>query len=147
MNTNKQLYNLIVFGIEGKQYNKTGENSIELIPDSQYSGFTWMMGCQFNAYLLPGQADDVWEETKRLNAEAYEAPTLGFVFDRTNVKTEIANIDAVVKQDEQIQSYGLLELDDFLARMEESRTKINEAGLEAYKNELQSQIDAWKASR
>ncbi len=147
MNTSKELYNLIVFGMEDKQYKKTGDNRIELIPESGYTGYAWMMGCQFNAYFLPGQEDDVWEETKRLNAEAFEAPTLGFVFDRNNVKTEVANINAVSKENEEIKKYGILEVDEYMDKLEESRRKINEAGLEAFKKELQSQLDVWKSSR
>ena len=65
VNTDKELYNLLVFGEEGKHYTKESDTRIKVT--SGYSGLAWAIGCQFNAYLVDGQDDDVWEETKRLN--------------------------------------------------------------------------------
>ena len=147
MNTNSELYNLLVFGLEGKQYRKISENQIELIPDSGYSGFAWMMGSQFNAYFLPGQATDSWDLTKKLNSEAYEAPTLGFSFNADPVKTEIANITSAGESLNQLARWGLVPVEEYLEIRNEIRKKINDAGLRIYMKELQSQIDAWKAAQ
>lgn len=146
MNTNVELYNMIVFGLEGKQYNMVSENQIELIPDSGYSGFAWMMGSQFNAYFMPGQSTDAWEMTKRLNSEAYAAPTLGFSFDANPVKTEIANIKSATKSLVEISRWGLVPVDEFIELRDDVRNKVNTAGLDTFKAELQSQIDAWVAA-
>jgi putative aldouronate transport system substrate-binding protein len=66
INTDKELFNTLVYGISGKHYNKTGEDRIQLILDDsgkqKYNLPAWTLGCQFNAYKLPGQADDVWEQ-------------------------------------------------------------------------------------
>ncbi len=92
VNSNQELYNLLCFGIQDKHYKKTGENSIEIVENAGYTAYPWAMGCQFNAYRLPGQDENVWEESKRLNEEAYPAPLLGCYIDIGNIKTEISNI-------------------------------------------------------
>ena len=47
---------------------------------------------RFNAYLVDGQDDDVWEETKRLNGEAKMSHLLGFYFDDTNVTVSYTHL-------------------------------------------------------
>ncbi|MDI3311968.1 MAG: extracellular solute-binding protein, partial [Thermoanaerobacterium sp.] len=44
VNTDKELYNLLVFGIENKHYKKIGPNRIEPIKDSGYQGIAWAIG-------------------------------------------------------------------------------------------------------
>lgn len=147
MNSDVELYNLIVFGLEGEQYNMVGDNRIELIADSGYSGFAWMMGTQFNAYLLPGQTDDVWDLTKQLNAEAMPAPTIGFAFNRENVKTEIANVKTASEELNFIAKNGLGDLDAYKEKRDETLERVADAGMEKFLTELQAQVDAWAATK
>jgi putative aldouronate transport system substrate-binding protein len=142
MNTDKELYNLMVYGIEGTHYKKVGENRIEPIPDAKYKNNAWELGCQFNAYLLPGQVDDVWEVTKKGNAEAKKPPMHGFTFDKNNLKTEQANITALTKENKAI-FYGLI--DNYEAKLLELRDKLVKAGMTKYKEEAQRQIDEYYA--
>lgn len=74
--SDKEIYNELLFGIEGEHYKKTGENSVEVIDSTKYdfSGYGWMLGNQFNAYYLPGQAEGVWEQTDELNRAAEVSP-------------------------------------------------------------------------
>jgi len=142
MNTNADLYNIIVFGLEGKQYEMTGEDRIEVIDADSYSGMAWMMGNQFNAYKLPGQADDVWEVTMQLNEAASSAPDLGFYFEDDNVRTELANVNAVYTEYKSILYYGLVE--DIESVLNERNEKLEKAGLQKVIDEMQAQYDAWK---
>ena len=99
MNTDKELYNLVCFGIEGVHYKMKDEKHIEKIPDSGYNvGNSWMFGKQFNALLLEGQEDDVWEQTERFNENAEVSPIMGFSFDTTAVSREIAGIETIYEQ-------------------------------------------------
>lgn len=133
MNTNSELYNLICFGIEGKHYVKTDEKHVEVLKDNGYDpGSAWRFGNQFNAYLLPGQADDVWEQTKKFNNEADVSPLLGFNFDNTSVRTEIAQIETVFnKYPSMYKGFQPLEsyYDEFVAELEKAgvNTVIAEA--------------------
>lgn len=142
MNTNKELYNTIVFGLEGQHYEMRGEDRIEVTNADGYSGFAWMMGCQFNAYKLPAQKDDVWELTMQLNDEAMSSPDLGFYFDDDSVKTEVANITAVWQEYKDILHYGVVS--DYESMLAERNEKLKQAGIELVAATMQEQIDNWK---
>lgn len=141
MNTDKSLYNTMVYGIEGKHYRKTGENSIETFSDSKYKNNAWELGCQFNAYTLAGQPSDMWEQTERNNMEAQTAPLIGFVGDVNSLKTEIANITVIVK------SYALGMSSDYETKLIEMRKQLIKAGMQDITKEYQKQIDQWLKTR
>lgn len=148
MYTDKEIFNELVFGIEGEHYTKTGENSVELTTgasESKYtfSGYAWMLGNQFKAYYMPGQADGLWEETDKLNKEAQISPLRGFVFDPSNVQSELAQVGAVVKE----YANGQFNAKDIDAYIAERNAKMEQAGLSAIMEETQRQIDAWKSGK
>ena len=145
MNTNAELYNIIVFGLEGQHYEKVAEDRIETTNTDGYSGMAWMMGNQFNAYKLPGQADDVWEETIKLNEEALASPDLGFYFEDDNVRSELANVISIYTEYDEILYYGLV--DDIEGLLAERNAKLEKAGLQTVVDEIQSQYDAWKQAQ
>ncbi len=144
VNTNKELFNILVYGLEGKQYTKTSEDSIEISPDSKYTAYAWSMGCQFNAYRLPGQNEDVWEETMKLNEEAIESPMLGFYFDNSNVKTEIANLKTAFNEQSSTLTWGLS--DDYAQIIADLKT-VGEKDFEAVKAEMEKQLEGFKATK
>ena len=92
LNTNKELYNLLVYGIEDRDYRKTGDNRIQILPDKVYSAYAWVMGSQFNAYIMEGQPDNVWEETKRLNEKAPKSILFGKYIKTESISQNISNI-------------------------------------------------------
>ena len=114
---------------------------------SGYSGLAWAIGCQFNAYLVDGQDDDVWEETKRLNGEAKMSHLLGFYFDDTNVKDQIANVGAVEGTFATGGTYGLLPIEEekeVQAKMTQAKM---DAGYQDIMDELQRHLDQWKTQK
>ncbi|MGQ9631007.1 MAG: ABC transporter substrate-binding protein [bacterium] len=145
MNTDKELYNLITFGIEGKHYRKVGPNRIEPIKDSKYNpGTPWMHASTFNAYLLPGQPDDVWEKTKELNMSAKASPIIGFAFDPEPVQSEIAQCQSVVKEFLPQLELGVVDPDVELPKFLD---KLEKAGASKIIAEMQRQIDEWKKTK
>lgn len=144
VNTDPYVMNLISYGIEGKHYNKTGENTISLIDNSGYShGQSWAVGNVFNTYVLEGQPEDVWEQTKALNDSAKASPILGFTFDPEPVKMEITNVSKVVKEYESLVG-GELPVEETNAEFLE---KLEVAGVDTVIAEMQSQIDAFLAAK
>lgn len=145
LHTDKELYNLLAFGIEGTHFNKVGENRIEIVEDSKYNpGIPWEIASTFNAYLLPGQEDSVWEETKEVNANAIPSPLLGFSLDMTNITSEIAQVASVTTEYAAALLSGALETDEILPQAKE---KLEAAGIQTIIDEVQSQIDAWNAAK
>lgn len=144
INTDPYAMNLVSYGIEGKHYEKTGENSIKLIPNSGYShGQSWALGNVFNTYVLEGQPEDVWEQTKALNDSAKTSPILGFAFNSEPVKMEITSVSKVVKEYESIIG-GELPVEETNAEFVE---KLKVAGVDKVVEEMQSQIDEFLAAK
>lgn len=137
VNTDKELYNLLVFGIEGKHYEKIGENRIKPVENSTYRNSAWLMGCQFNAYFLEGQEETVWEETKEYNATAKRSPLWGFTLDTNPIKTEIAQTTAIADEYEYI-SMGQEDPENVY---DEFFDKMEKAGMSKIIDEIQRQVD------
>ena len=140
LHTDKELYNLICYGIEGMHYNKIEENRIELIKDSGYSpNANWKFGTVFNAYLLPGQEDDVWEQTKIANETAKTNGLESFLFDNSQVKNIITNLNNVV-QEYKVVRQGWRNPDEYWA---EFKQKLYDNGFQKYIDEYQRQLDEY----
>ena len=124
MNTDKEIFNMLNFGIEGTNYTME-DGFVKEIPDSGYffnSG--WALGNQFNAYLVEGQQEGVWEETMEINNNAEVSPISGFSFNEDPVATAMAQMSSVTSEYKFIGLY-----DDFDTRFEEFRPKMEQAGV------------------
>ena len=145
VNTDKELYNLISYGVEGKHYNLTDEGKVSYIEDSGYAPkAAWKFGNQFNALVEDGADSDVWEQTEALNNSAYADRLLGFVFDDSNVTNEMANLNSVRAEYDYVWLGTAL---DYADHIEEYKEKMEQAGIRKVMAELQSQIDAFLASK
>lgn len=144
MNTDKQLYNTLVYGIEGKHYKKTGDITVELIPDSGYlTNVSWMLGNQLNAYLLPGVAADTPKKTDELNKSAKASRIMGFSFDTEPVKSETAQCKTIIDKYTAGFAHGMFDVDSTLATMNK---ELKAAGMDKIIAEKQKQLDAWAAA-
>jgi putative aldouronate transport system substrate-binding protein len=146
VNTDKDLYNMICYGIEGIHYDKIGENHIELIQDSGYNPHAnWKFGNVFNGFLMPGQDDDTWIRTQALNDNAIKSPILGIFFDTDDIRTELAQLARV--QGEFFDAFintGVEHPDNF---WDEYVDRLLEGGIEIVLETYQAQIDAFLARR
>lgn len=140
VNTDKTLYNLLIFGIEGEDYKKIDENTIEKI-DGGYQTDAWMIGNQFNAYVTKGQEPDVWEQTIAINNAAEVSEFAGFQFDNSAVKVMMAQVSAVASEYDPILKNGLADPEE---KIKEYKHKLKQAGIDDIKSELQRQLNAWK---
>ncbi|QDH23077.1 ABC transporter substrate-binding protein [Saccharibacillus brassicae] len=144
VNTDKELYNLLVYGIEGKHYTKVSDNVVKVKEDSSYKAADWVFGNVFNGYLLEGKDPGVPEETRKENESAITSPINGFKFDSAPVAAEIANVTSVIDQYGPGLNTGIVETEDKLA---EFQKKLNEAGAEKVVAEAQKQLDEWKKTK
>lgn len=143
VNTNKELYNLLCFGIEGKHYNLI-DGKLEKIKDSGYDmNCDWALGNQFNAYVRVEQDDNVWEETKKMNDEALRSPLLGFVPDITPIEAELSQI-AAVNEEYAVYKVGADDPDNY---WDEYMDKLEVAGQKKVLDVLQKQVDEFWASK
>ena len=141
VNTDKEIFNLLNYGLEGRDYTKNAEGKVVKAENPKYFiSAGWSMGNQFNLDLLEGQADGVWEETDRINREADISPVSGFSFDQAKVSSEIAKIAAVKEEYKSLAFF-----DNWEVRFDEYMNKLDAAGLDTYLAELQRQLDEWRA--
>ena len=142
INTDKELFNILMFGIEGTHYEKIADNQIKILDGDKYQlGISaWAFGNQFNAYYLENQQPGSWEETDRINREADKSPIIGFSPNIDKIKNELAAIETVAAEYNKLYTR-----DDWRALYKEQEKKLKVAGIDTVIKEIQSQLDAWKA--
>lgn len=139
------VYNILCYGIEGKHFTKVGDNRIQKIENSGYDpNVSWEFGNNFNAYLYGEQADNVWEETAKVNDEAIVSNLLGFSLNTDEIKTEISTCEATTKEYLESLASGAVDPETTIP---EFLSKLKAAGADKVIEEAQKQIDAWKAEK
>ena len=145
-NTDPYLNNLINFGIEGVHYEKITTNRIKAGPENaRYNpGTGWMFGNQFINYLYENEDPEKWEKFKAFNDAATGTKTLGFIFDPSTVKTELANCINVWDQYIPTLETGTVDPAEFLPKAIEA---FEDAGVSRILEEKQRQLDLWLAQQ
>ncbi|MEK0312532.1 ABC transporter substrate-binding protein [Cohnella sp. 56] len=147
--TDKQLINLLDFGIEGRHYIKDSNGMLSYPEgvDSQNStyspGTAWMFGNQMNAYLWRNEDRDKWAKFKAFNDSSVKSPALGFMWDPTKVKNEVSAAFSVQKEFDGAIRTGTVDPDKYIPMYIE---KLKAAGLGRIIAEKQKQLDAWAQS-
>ncbi|QAY65789.1 ABC transporter substrate-binding protein [Paenibacillus protaetiae] len=148
MYSDKDIVNLLDWGIEGTHYVKSdGADNVIDYPsgvDSSTTGYNmplgWMFGNQFLSYVMKGTDPDIWNKMSSFNNSAKHSKALGFGFDPTPVKTEYAAVTNVITQYKLPLETGSVDpakvLPDFIA-------KLKSAGIDKIIAEKQKQLDAW----
>jgi putative aldouronate transport system substrate-binding protein len=152
LNTDPEVYNLLSRGIEGVHWVWEDEaNKVIRYPDGVDATTTgyepntdWMFGNQFNAYYRSQAQVGAWEATKTMNDEAYPSQALGFVVDRTPIQTEIAQVTAILEEAGRPIDWGWVAYDEAMPELLE---RINAAGAQTIIDEVQRQLNDWKAAQ
>jgi putative aldouronate transport system substrate-binding protein len=146
-NTNVELFNTMVNGIEGRDFKVISQNPtrIALTKDtSKFSGtFGKAMGSPLLRYLFEASPADFVDRIKKVNADTVATKTMGFMFDSSLVSAEIVKCNSVYEEYNITFNYGLsenLEKDyaDFL-------DKLDKAGAQTIIAVAQTQYDNWRA--
>lgn len=149
MYTDKEIVNLIDWGIEGKHYVKVeGTDNVIKYPDGVtsdnvgYKSDGWMHGNQFLSYVFEGDDPEVYVKMNEFNQSAAKSKALGFTFNGDSVKAEIAACNAVLDQYRRSIESGVLDPDKALP---EFLKKLEDAGINKIIAEKQKQLDEWAA--
>ncbi|MBP3361526.1 MAG: ABC transporter substrate-binding protein [Clostridia bacterium] len=147
----KDIYNTLVYGIEGVHYNKVSDTRIETLsysgaPDSSsaYGQYKWAVGNTFNAYEIPGDLEGWNDYILGLNESCITSPVAGLIFDNSSVKIESAQIATITN--EFVRSLNSGAIADYKESYDKMIAKLNAAGAEKYMAELQRQIDEYLSS-
>jgi putative aldouronate transport system substrate-binding protein len=145
----KEFYMLLNYGIEGTNYflNEKGEKYTPDDFDSTKFGFSsdfW--GGRVDKFEPVDATRGAFRQQYHTYLDGFAKPYLwgNFVFDQTNVSTEIAAITQVATSLR--NAIGLGMAGDPKAAVADFRSQLKAAGIEKVVAEVQKQVDAWKAA-
>lgn len=149
MYTDKDIANLLLWGIEGKHYVKVADTVIDYPAgvDSTtvgYSTQSWLMGNPFLTYTLKTEDPELWKKIQAFNKEVIESKALGFTFNTEPVKNEITALNNVAQQYRKILETGTI---DPSKKLTEFNERLKAAGIDKVIAEKQKQLDEWAAAK
>jgi putative aldouronate transport system substrate-binding protein len=148
--SDSDLVNLIDWGIEGKHYVKTDAGVIDYPAgvDSTTTGYAlnsgFQFGNQFLSYIWKGDSPELWKEMDLFNENAKASEALGFLFDSSTVKTEVAAVSNVINQFKGSLENGMVDPEKELPKFQE---KLKAAGINKIIKEKQKQLDKWEKEK
>lgn len=145
LHTDKEIVNLLNFGIEGVHFTLNGDVMTPTGETPNYApGVAWELGNQFLNYLWNTENPDKWRLFKEFNTGATASPSLGFVFDTNPVKAEVGAVSNVVKQYDVVLATGSVDPDKYLPEYVEA---LKKAGVQKILDEMQKQFDEFAANK
>ncbi len=143
-----EIFNLVIWGIEGEHYIKVSDTVITYpegvtMSDVGYYMQGWQFGNQYLEYTLEGTNPDIWDEMREFNENAVTSQAMGFVFDSSNVKNEVAAVTNVMDQYRLGLETGTLDPETELPKFIQA---LKDAGIDMIIAEKQTQLDAWAAN-
>lgn len=145
INTDAELYNLIVFGIEGEHYIKNADGTITrpIKDDRTYAGIdNWRVGNCVNSLMEAGMDIDTYKKKLELDKNGEINTLANFTADASSYSVEAGNLNAVMAE------YGqwlTLAKDDFDYSLLEK--KLKEAGWDVMEKSLIGQLEEYLKSR
>lgn len=145
------LSNLLCFGVENVNYtvqDKGTENEL-VVPKS---GNEQRWGIAHNAIgPLWDQWNATWNSTEALerlktnNAEAERSKLLGFFIDTTPIKTQIAAVSSIITEINPVVVTG--SMPDFDEYIKLVNSRLDDAGIEEIRTEIERQYTEWKKTK
>ncbi len=143
--SNADIANLVVFGIEDRHYSLDGPNATVDGAAGYNTGLGWALANPRIIHLTPGVAPEAREINAAYLETALNPVYSGFVPNTDDLKTEIANVTSVFSQYAGPIGLGLAgPVDEAIADFNE---RLDSAGLQTIVTELQSQMDAFLATK
>ncbi|MDO4431702.1 MAG: ABC transporter substrate-binding protein [Aerococcaceae bacterium] len=146
LNSNPEVLNILIYGIEGENWTKNEDGTIKLLPN--YNGPTHMSAWNTgNAEILYKDEritpEQIAASEKGLE-EAVTSPLLGFNFKTDAVVDEITNVKNVVAQYISGLHTGTVNPEEVLPQFNE---ELKAAGLDKIQEEMQRQFDEFLKSQ
>ncbi len=145
--SDKEIKNLLSWGIENKHYQKISENQICFADgvnadNSGYYGLAqWSMGgSQFLDYLWVSESQDKWQKMQEFNESAKPMKIVGWTYDSSNVKSEMAALATIGQNKGQPLSQGLVDYDTYYPGL---KTSLEKAGIQKVIDDCQKSVDAF----
>ncbi len=141
LNTDPEIRNLLNYGVEGVHYELTDKNQIEIISNS-YRGVTYTQGNWFILNTTHGEPEDKWERFKEFNATAVPSELFGFTPDLEKFNNILNKIRTISAEYYPALNTGSVDPSVYVPKY---LAELEEVGISELREELQRQIDQWKA--
>ncbi|MEG0766701.1 MAG: ABC transporter substrate-binding protein, partial [Clostridia bacterium] len=151
-----EVYNTLVYGIEGVHYEKIDDTHIKTFEydgsqggvKTKYSTWKWNIGNTFNAYLNQGCVDGTNEFILNVmhGSQAKVSKLIGLTWDTSVVESELAQMKAIQKEYCKGLTYGVMG-SDWEAYFNEYVAKLESADYQKVIDQLQSQVDHFMAGK
>ena len=139
--TDAELYQMLVYGIEGTHYTTNADGTITIPEACTYTGpKNWTMGTCENSLFTDVSQLSYYEDVKKADEAANTSILLNFTFDTSAVSVELANITSVRNE---YSMKSIVPADNFEELLKEKRKKIEAAGFEAVFKEFYKQFSAY----
>lgn len=153
VNSNKDMYRLLVYGIEGDHYVKESESRAKLEykggnPSSseRYGIWGYAVGNVFLGFEDETTPEGWYEYLADLpNNVEVKSNLIGFIPDSSSFTSEATQISSIRKEFAPSLIAGVYE--DYESRYNEFIKKVKQAGVDTVKAELQKQVNAYLASK
>ena len=143
LNSDPELLNGLVWGIEGEAWEKVGDDKVKLLdgyqPKTHMSA--WNTGNNKILYTQDTITDEMIAKRDQSIAEAETSPILGFSFNTDSVKTELSNISNVMNQYLDGLNTGTVDPDETLPKLMDA---LDKAGYDKVLTEMQKQYDTFR---
>ena len=141
-----ELYQLLVYGIEGEHYSWNDNGTITHVglnsSSSPYGLANWFVGtCKYSLPETEGKIH-FYDNLLALEKEAYENPFISFVFDKTAVSDAISALSALDKEYQDVLRLGVKGA-DWEAYYNEFIAARKAAGVDKVIEEVQKQLDEY----
>lgn len=152
LNTDEYVGTLMRHGIEGEHHTAVGDSQVDRTlggtidaADNGYDyTFGWEFGTAFNQKWDISYPENVEEMFLDYNETAVAAPHLGFVLDTTPVESELAALTGTIEEYGKALESGMVDPEETIPKF---LTAMEDNGVAVLMEEIQKQIDTWKAAQ
>lgn len=145
INKDKEIMNLLCWGIEGKNYTKVSDTQIKIAENSGYTRISsFVLGSNYGTYCLESQDANLYDQVKNFNDTAIVSPLNGLNLDTSSITTESANCNNIIKEQLESIERGAVNPDTALPKFIQD---LKTAGSDKIIQEIQNQVDSWWASK
>lgn len=150
LRNDKRYFDLTWYGIEGKHWNADGDNGYVSLNSDLPKEERYEPGCVWgwkNQAMLRVDKTDIPEKQEILNRwkqETIESDIYGFIFDDTNVKTELASISSVASQYGGPLYNGMIEQSKLDSSFKTYEEKLTQAGIDKVYEETLKQYEQYQ---
>ncbi len=148
MYANPDVANILLYGIEGTNYN-FAEGSTDIVQiNGSYLPLFFMGGDMTKTYIKAPTGEDYIEKTIALEESAVVSPISNYMFDDSNFQTEASVISATILEYlPRLQNGMAASEEETLALLDEFNAKLSASGIDDVVAANQEQMDAWLAQQ